>query len=117
MPENLVVSCDAEAIANTLAAALEAVCPDHFPLLPPPDEATTEVPLEALEALHQARCKLEDTAAQANGMVFASRRKDVVAAVQELADVWGEREAQANREGRLTMPAGTLAEMRSSGVL
>ena len=37
---------------------------------PIPEDAVCEVPLEALEAMHQARCKLEiDLAAQKDGMI------------------------------------------------
>jgi alkylation response protein AidB-like acyl-CoA dehydrogenase len=40
-----------------------------------------------------------------------------MAVAADLAATWGEREAQANRDGELTMPAATLAEMRGSGLL
>jgi alkylation response protein AidB-like acyl-CoA dehydrogenase len=41
----------------------------------------------------------------------------LAAVVGELLDGWAERETQANRDGALRMPATTLAEMRSSGIL
>lgn len=84
---------------------------------PAPNEATSEVPLEALAALHEARCKLETNLGLSDSLVFDAPRRSAVNEIEAVVEGWAARETQANKNGELSMPAETLAEMRSSGIL
>ncbi len=68
---------------------------------PPPEDSRTPVPADVKARLEVAR----------------RQPRDLVAVVGELIEGWAKREAEANREGAVRLPAGTLEELRSSGVL
>jgi alkylation response protein AidB-like acyl-CoA dehydrogenase/mannose-6-phosphate isomerase-like protein (cupin superfamily) len=68
---------------------------------PPSDNTVTEVPADVMARLEAAR----------------RRPADLLAVVSRYVDGWAQREASANREGALHMPAATLDEFRASGLL
>jgi alkylation response protein AidB-like acyl-CoA dehydrogenase len=87
---------------------------------PPPDNATTAVPEGTLRLLEEAKRRHVLNAAPVLPppvFVAPSRRPDVQAVVAELLDGWAERETQANADGDTRLPAATLEEMRTSGML
>jgi alkylation response protein AidB-like acyl-CoA dehydrogenase len=68
---------------------------------PPSSDTVTPVPAEVmarLEAVRQQQC-------------------DLLAVVDRLTAAWAEREMVANREGAVHLPAQTLEDLRSSGIL
>ncbi len=76
---------------------------------PVPEESVASVPPEIAVLLQRARQKAECTS--------AASPRSLPATIDELAEAWAVREAAANASGELQMPAATVAEMKSSGVL
>jgi alkylation response protein AidB-like acyl-CoA dehydrogenase len=68
---------------------------------PPSENTVTEIPAEVAERLRAAR----------------RTAPDLVSAVEGLVEGWAERETEANRRGEVRLPARTVEELRTSGVL
>jgi alkylation response protein AidB-like acyl-CoA dehydrogenase len=68
---------------------------------PPSDNTVTDVPADVMGRLEAAR----------------RRPRDLPAVVSRLAGRWAEREAAAVRAGEVRMPAATLEDFRTSGIL
>jgi alkylation response protein AidB-like acyl-CoA dehydrogenase len=96
---------------HKVKALTEAVTMHYYS--PAPEESTEAVPATTLRLLAEAKRRAEAPPPA----VRHPTRPNVIEVAEGLAEVWGEREDQANRDGDLTMPAMTLAEMRQSGIL
>jgi alkylation response protein AidB-like acyl-CoA dehydrogenase len=97
---------------------------------PPPAEATAAVPPDTLRQLQRARrlagngrCTsprhgTAPRARPAGGHApAAGRRPDLLLEVRRRLDAWAEREAQSNRDGGVRVPAATVEDLRTSGIL
>ncbi|MFO0841394.1 MAG: acyl-CoA dehydrogenase family protein [Gemmataceae bacterium] len=96
---------------HKVKALTEAVTMHYYS--PAPEHSTEEVPVTTLRLLAEAKSRAEASPTPSRQVV----RPNVVEVAEALAVAWGEREEQANRDGALSMPAHTLAEMRQSGIL
>lgn len=96
---------------HKVKALTEAVTMHYY--CPAPEESTEAVPVATLRLLAEAKRRAQAPARASQTGV----RPSLVQVAEGLAETWGEREAEANQQGDLTMPPLTLAEMRDSGIL
>ena len=87
---------------------------------PAPANPVEDLPLDIAQQLDAAR-EVNEAGGDAPGVArlipFVSRRPQIVSIVRSYLGDWAERETQANLDGLLSLPADTVADFRSSGVL
>lgn len=77
---------------------------------PAPESCTEVVP-------PQTQCLLDRAREKAGQVAYRACTPSLLETAAALVEGWAEREKQANDDGSLSMPASTLAELRSSGLL
>jgi alkylation response protein AidB-like acyl-CoA dehydrogenase len=95
---------------HNVHALEQAVTVDSF--RPAPDDPTAVIPPETLRRLHKVRLD-----AIRHNWETGACRPNLLGVIDDLLPAWAEREEQATRTGELRLPAETLAEFRSSGLL